>query len=196
MVRVPNGFELQRWREEIRAVNAEVDEIAASVTESQFHAPRRQGGWSVGHCLEHLILTGEAFVAAWDRALEEAPVVSRADTASSRYSWWERGALRFMEPPYRLKFRTTQGFAPSCRRSMTTTVERLQHLHSEFTKRAERSRGLDLKRIQVQSPFSAWISYPVEFSFDLAIAHERRHLWQARQVRRLTGNICSYATYT
>jgi hypothetical protein len=57
-------------------------------------------------------------------------------------------------------------------------------LHREFIRRAESSRGLDLRRTKIPSPFASWMSYPLGFSFDLALAHERRHLWQAWQIRR------------
>ena len=57
-------------------------------------------------------------------------------------------------------------------------------MHHELAARVWASEGLDAGEVRVQSPFIAWIRYPLGLSFDLALAHERRHLWQAWQVRR------------
>ena len=56
-------------------------------------------------------------------------------------------------------------------------------MHHEIAQRVWASQGHHPKRVKVQSPFAAWIWYPMGLSFDLALAHERRHLWQAWQIR-------------
>jgi hypothetical protein len=97
-----------------------------------------------------------------------------------------------MEPPGRMKVKTTRAFVPCCRRSMDETVRRFLKMHQELRDRARAIQSLDTSKIKVQSPFLSWIRYPVGMSFDLVLAHERRHLSQAWEVRRqLTGQECS-----
>jgi hypothetical protein len=43
--------------------------------------------------------------------------------------------------------------------------------------------GLRLSKIKVNSPASPLIKLTLEEAIALMAAHERRHLWQARQVR-------------
>jgi hypothetical protein len=57
-------------------------------------------------------------------------------------------------------------------------------MHHELARRIELSIGLDAGQARVQSPFASWIRYPLGFSFDFALTHERRHLWQAWRVRQ------------
>jgi hypothetical protein len=166
------------------AIEADLNELATALTEAQFQAPPRTGGWSIAHCIEHLVLTGHAFAGKWDAALKRARANGYHDSRSFQYSWWQRAVLRATEPPYRLKTRTAQPFLPCSRRSMQETIYRFLSMHQEIGKHLNNSWDVNTEGTRVQSPFASWICYPLGFSFDLALAHERRHLWQARQVRR------------
>jgi hypothetical protein len=184
MVTVPSRFDLPGCLKAAARIEEDLMGLASALTESQFHAPPRTGGWSVGHCIEHLVLTGQAFVSKWDVALKEA-AAKRGDSGGTfRYRWWHREMLRLAEPPYRLKSKTTPPFLPRSRPPMEETLRRFLSMHQELARRLAECRGLDVKQTKVQSPFVSWIWYPLGFSFDLALAHERRHLWQAGQVRR------------
>jgi hypothetical protein len=44
--------------------------------------------------------------------------------------------------------------------------------------------GLDLSRIKLGSPIVPIVRLPLGTWFAFIIAHERRHVWQARQVRQ------------
>jgi hypothetical protein len=35
----------------------------------------------------------------------------------------------------------------------------------------------------MRSPVASWLHYSLGIGFQIFLAHERRHLWQARQVR-------------
>ena len=51
-----------------------------------------------------------------------------------------------------------------------------------FVDRLRQANGVDLVKAKVQSPVSKWIRVPLGVGFSIMTAHERRHLWQARQV--------------
>jgi hypothetical protein len=165
-------------------IEADLDLLVSALTESQFHAPLRGGGWSIGYCVEHLVLTGQAFLPKWDMAFKEAAAKKRYSNTAFLYRWWHRKILGFAEPPYTLKTKAKQPFVPRSRHPIGETIRRFAGMHQEFAERVASCRGVDVKRTKVQSPFVSWIWYPLGFSFDLALAHERRHLWQAWQIRR------------
>jgi len=137
----------------------------------------------VGYCIEHLVLTGNAFLPKWDAALTGAEP-AEAD-AVFPYSWWRRKILEYAENPVRLKRKSPARLVPYSRYSMAETVERFSTMHKEFMRRVGESRAVNVRRARVQSPFFSWVWCPLGFSFDLALAHERRHVSQAWQVRRL-----------
>jgi len=188
MATIPSEFDFPRCVQSIAAIERELGRLTANLTECQFHAPPRMGGWSIGHCLEHLILTGNAFLVKWDAAIEAAVSAGHQSDWPFPYSWLGRAILRFAEPPYRVRIKTTRQFVPCWRRPLEETVRRFLKMHDELAGRVPATQGLDSARVRVESPFLSWIGYPLGLSFDLALAHERRHLWQAGQVwRQLAG---------
>ncbi len=166
------------------AIEADVQVLACGLTEAQFHAPSRTGGWSVGFCLEHLILTGQAFLTHWDAALRKGVAGCQGCDHRAVYTWYERAFLRSMEPPYKIRTKTSHFATPSSHRPVEDTIRRFFAMHRQLTHRIELTGATNPARTKVQSPFASWLWYPLGFSFDLALAHERRHLWQAWQVRR------------
>jgi hypothetical protein len=178
------SFAVPECLQAIAAVEDDLDRLTADLTECQFQAPPRSGGWSIGYCIEHLTLTGNGFMDEWDAALETAAAQGLRADGPFPYSWFQRRLLSFAEPPYAVKVKTTRPFVPCARRSMADTVRRFLKMHAQMTSRVERSEGFDAARIRVKSPFLSWLSYSLGMSFDLAVAHERRHLWQAWQIRR------------
>jgi hypothetical protein len=183
MVNAGNRFEIAECLEYAAAIEQDLRKLTKGLTEAQFHAPARGGGWSVGFCIEHLVLTGRAFLPKWDVALKQNGQTGCPAEANFGYGWWQRQILRFTENPARLKRKTAAPFAPYARHSIGETVTRFVDMHQELMRRVAGSRGLDAGRIKVQSPFSSWLKYPLGFSFDLVLAHERRHLCQARKVQ-------------
>jgi hypothetical protein len=184
MVVAASRFNLTGCLTAAAAIEAELSQLTTDLTEAQFHAPTRTGGWSMGYCIEHLVLTGHAFLPKWDMALREAVATNSNSDAPFKYAWWQRTILHYAEDSSKLKHKAAPCFVPYSRHSIGETTRRFVEMHQQLMQRVLQSRGLDVMQARVQSPFISWIRYPLGFSFDLALAHERRHLRQAWQVRR------------
>jgi hypothetical protein len=57
----------------------------------------------------------------------------------------------------------------------------------QYVDRLRQANGLDLARARVASPLTRWLRMSLGSSFALMVAHERRHLAQARRVTRAPG---------
>ncbi len=66
---------------------------------------------------------------------------------------------------------------------MGETLERFDYLQQELQVRIDRSAGLALDRLRLVSPFDARVKYNLYATFCIIAAHQRRHLWQAEQVK-------------
>ena len=184
MATLGNGFAIAATLEAAAAIEADLRRLMADLTEAQFHAPPSLGGWSVGHCIEHLILTGKAYLPRWDAALRQAHDEHCRPVPEFSYGWWQRIALRLTEDPTRLKRRTPAECSPYARFSIEDTLMRFLGMHRQFTRRVAGAGEVDVRRVKVRSPFSSHLRFALGFSFDLVLAHERRHLRQAWEVRR------------
>ncbi|WP_035349127.1 DinB family protein [Edaphobacter aggregans] len=166
-----------------------IDETILRLMDSKADLNRRPtpGSWSIAQCIHHLNLTTDAFLTAWRDA--ERVVLAGQGTESRPYGWFLRRMLWTMEPPYRMKTKTAKGFQPGEVDSGLFTLEAFRERQPLVKDAAREACGYDLTRSRVRSPFVSWMRYPLGFSFDLFAAHERRHLWQAGEIERvsLTG---------
>src|SRR5690242_2041094 len=103
MPTIANRFDIGECRRATAGIEADLRQLAASLTDAQFHVPARDGGWSVGYCIEHLVLSGRAFLPKWDRALDQANKKNCANQAAFPYNWWQRKILQHAENPWSLK---------------------------------------------------------------------------------------------
>jgi len=56
----------------------------------------------------------------------------------------------------------------------------------QIAERIRQADGLDLPRARARSPLRVW-KWSLGTFFAVALAHERRHIWQARQVSNEQG---------
>jgi hypothetical protein len=141
------------------------------------------GGWSVGECITHLNITSEQFMPLLDDAIRrgrERDLTARGPFRLGLAGW---ALLRFLEPPYKMKSKTTPTFDPVHVEPMDETLERFDYLQQELQARVDRASGLALERLKLASPFSSYVKYNLYAAFCLIAAHQRRHLWQGEQTR-------------
>jgi hypothetical protein len=58
---------------------------------------------------------------------------------------------------------------------------------AQYIDRLRQANGLDLARARVSSPVAKWLRMPLGSGFLTMVAHERRHLAQARRVLQTPG---------
>ena len=139
--------------------------------------------WSIAECLIHLNITSERLLPLIDEAIRDGR--TRGLEGQGPYGMGMIGwALRrFLEPPYKVKTKTLPEFVPVKVDPMPDTLERFDYLQQQLQLRIDRSAGLALDRLRLVSPFNARIKYNLYATFCILATHQRRHLWQAEQVR-------------
>ncbi len=168
--------ELLYARERARAVCRPLDHAAWAARPSP-------DSWAIGECLAHLNITSERFIPLIDDALRDgrARKLEGNGPYSKGFLGW--ALQRFLEPPYRMKTKTPDSFYPAAVDPMGETLERFDYLQQELQVRIDRSAGLAIDRLRLVSPFDARMKYNLYATFCIIAAHQRRHLWQAEQVK-------------
>lgn len=180
----PNAFDPAESLKSTSAIEDEVVRLTDGLSQGQFHAPTRTGGWSIGYCVEHLILTGHGLLSNWDKALHTAAVPASGAGSGFRYRWYQRALLQCVQKPSILKCQTVPALVPCSRHSMEETLKSFLAMHHGLALRLEASLSLDLRRTKVTIPSVPAVRCSLGFAFDLLLAHECRHLSQAWRVRR------------
>lgn len=138
--------------------------------------------WSVAECVEHLNLTGRAYLPVIRDALEEGGRIGGA--APGRYRRDPVGWLlwKTMGPPVRHRVRTPAAFVPAVAGSVEELVAEFDRLQAEQISLTAAADGLPLGKVRVRSPFEQRVRYNLFSCLSILPRHQHRHLWQAERV--------------
>jgi hypothetical protein len=142
------------------------------------------GGWSVSECVQHLTLSSEAFLGRLQDAVTEARAKGLAAKAPYRLDVLGRLLCWMLEPPYRLRVKTSPPFVPGAQAPVTEVLGEFDRWQEALVACVRSAEGLAIDRVRVASPFGARARYSVYSSFRIIPVHQRRHLWQAEQLLR------------
>lgn len=175
--------ELQGYREQFEAVKRDARGLLSGLTDAQFNWRPAPGAWSIAECLAHLNVTGQFYLPRIDRRIREATAAGALGEGPFRYGPLAKMFVRGMEPPAKLKFKAPKILAPMPEHLLSVIGPAFLTLQEQFVERLRAARRVDLRRVKVPSPVSRFFRINLGLVFPLIAAHERRHLWQAHQVR-------------
>jgi DinB family protein len=167
---------------QMRATSQEACDIAAGLTTEALARPPRPGSWSVAECLRHLELTNRSFLPVLDAEIDRSRSLGKTATGPFRIGMLGSYVLRKTEPPLSLKVKAPAQVRPKGLEHPEQALAAFLSAQEELIRRMEASRGVDLARVKIRSPLAP-VRYSLAFAYALVPAHNRRHLWQARQSR-------------
>ncbi len=177
-----DGFRLQFER-----LSAEADAIAAPLTDAAFAWRPAPDAWSVGECLDHLNATARMYLPVMDEGIAEAIRRGLYGGGPHTYNWIGRLLVYVFGPPARVRVKAPGAFLPAPGRPRQEVLAAFRAYQVQYVDRLRQANGLDLARARVSSPVARWLRIPLGSSFALMVAHERRHLAQARRVIESPG---------
>jgi hypothetical protein len=177
--------DLQKVMDDVDAADRAADVLVAGLSDAQFHW-QPEGGtmWSIAQCLEHLaamnIVYGRAVRSGVDAARGRG--WARRDPARPGIvgAWF----VRSMEPPVTRRLRTPRVGQPGSGLPRREVLRRYHDAHSEVRDLIRDAATIDVNRAKFRNPFIRLVRVRVATGLHVIPAHDRRHLWQAEQVRR------------
>ncbi len=164
----------QAFQEEFAALNAE-----------QFNWKPAEGIWSIAQNIEHLIVVNETYF----------PVIAALKAGTYRTPFWGRfgfmvsffgkTVLNAVQPDRRKKMSTFPIWEPAQSAIGADILERFSKHQQDLKKCMENSADLLHQGAVLSSPANRNIVYKLETAFDIIVAHEQRHLEQAREIKRM-----------
>lgn len=175
--------------DQLDAIKRDGEAIASGLSNAQFNWRPGPDSWSIADCLEHLNVGVSKAMPAFDAAIAKGRAKGQTATGPFKYGWFARYMARSMEPPPKFRMK-----APKMLRVPLTQTHRAAELIPEFRSvreqladRVRQADGLDLARVRAISSVNRLLRLPLGAYFAFILAHDRRHLWQARQVRISPG---------
>jgi hypothetical protein len=179
--------ELETYLDQLLSVRQDADGLMSGLTEKQFNwrpEPRR---WSMAECFDHLNITAEQlFIPRIDAAIALARQRGLTGPGPFVYPALQRIFLRLSEPPPKIRFKAPAAVKPKQTRPLTTVRNDFMTWQDRLGDRIRQADGLDLRRARHPSPMPLW-QWSLGTFLAVMLAHERRHVWQAREVRKTSG---------
>ena len=183
--------ELQELLRQLEAIKAEGRAVCAGLIDSQFNWRPGEGRWSVAECLVHLNRSVTATLPAFDRAIAAGRAKGRVakGTSPAWYSWFSRWMIGSMEPPPKRRMKTFPIFEVPVggTHSVAVVLPEFEAVRDQLAERVRSADGLDLEGNRTVSPVTRLLRMPLGAYLKFVVTHDRRHLWQARQVRSAPG---------
>ena len=169
---------------ELDGVSREAWAVAEGLDPAAMTKRPAAGGWSVAEILQHLILTADAMLPLIENALAQLEREGRKSAAASGLGLMGWLLVKALEPPPRMKSKTSKPFEPVTFGDPLTLVARLGERNTRLAAAIDRAAGLATASMKIASPFNASVKYNVYAALRITLVHARRHLWQARALRQ------------
>jgi hypothetical protein len=175
--------QLEGYLDQLLSIRQQVPGLVAHLSDVQFAWSPGPKRWSMAHCFDHLNAAARLFMPAIDRTAGDARARGLTGPGPYAYSMVERLFIQMNEPPPRLRMRAPRALLPAPAASMDAIVAEFMTWQDRLKEGIRNADGLDLRRARGPSPAFPLVKWSLGGMIAITLAHERRHLWQARQVR-------------
>jgi len=161
---------------------------AASCTDEQFYwRPRDGGGWSIAQCLDHLGVMNRVYGAAIRSGIDAARTRGSTRRAPAKPGYLGGKFVQSMEPPVTRRLRTPRKGKPATMKERQTILDGYRAGHDLARQLIADAATIDANGARFKNPFLPLVRFSIATGLFVIAAHDRRHLWQAEQVRQAPG---------
>lgn len=180
-------MDLRNYLRQINDATDMAQRVVAGLAENQIRWAPAAGRWSVAECVGHLNATNAAYLPIIEAAIREGRRAGLTGPGPYRHGWLVNWFIRSMEPPPRRRYKRPKVFTPEVPAAGVDVLPKFFAYQDDIVRCIRESDGLDLGRVRLVSPAARFLRMSLGQAFALLAAHERRHLWQARQVTEARG---------
>lgn len=180
--------------EQINELQGDVRQIIAAAQHLQTADPVKlsyctaEGKWSVAQCLEHLNAYNRYYLPAMEKAM--APITNHT-SAWFTSGFWGNYFTKMMKPTnvYEVKnrMRAMKDYTPSKGLNVEQVFREFFQHQEKLLQLLELAKRRDLNSIRIPISISRLIKFKLGDTFRFLIAHEQRHMIQARNAIKAVG---------
>lgn len=160
-----------------------VQKNLGELTPAQLNWKPSEEAWSIGQCLEHLVISDTTYFHDFKKIAEHTYEMSRWQKGSPLSNFFGRMLLSQVGERPRKKFQAPRIFRPPERTVDPGIFDRYSKHIDTLVEYMALCREMDLDKILLRSPVSAVVTYSLRHAFQLLVQHLQRHILQAEAVR-------------
>lgn len=180
--------ELQALLDQIDACERDARDVVDGMSDEQINWQPDQGrAWSVGQCLDHLRAMDHFYVAEFIPLAEAARAAGAGPFAGFHPGRFARWFIRSQEPPPKRRLRAPKNVAPASAFGASEILEAYVRSHEPYRALVHTCASIDTDKVVAPNPFFGRVRMRLSSALLIIPPHDRRHLWQARQVKHKLG---------
>jgi DinB superfamily len=170
--------------EELARSETEMRVLLYGLTNAEINWQAEPGEtWSIAQCLDHVAKMNNLLTGAMRTAVRRGRPGKKRPRTKLQTSWFERYLIESMDAPPRQKFRASPTVLAARFLRGEEVLLSFCRSHQELRLLIEECTQMDVNRIRFRVPFIWCLRMRVSAGVLFLTAHQRRHLWQAKQVR-------------
>jgi hypothetical protein len=172
--------------EQLDAIDADAASLVDGLTEEQGRRQPVPGSWSVAECLDHLATSNRVYLTTMEPAAAYARRNGKMRRGLAKPGFLGAMFVRSLEPPARKSI-----FAPTAPRIIQPReAPALADAYRSFMQSQQDARVFLRRNADIDlgtrftNPFVRGIRFNLATGLNVITSHDRRHIWQAWNVRR------------
>lgn len=144
--------------------------------------------WSVGQCFDHLITSNGEYFPIFDSVLQRSRTTGTIwESLPLLPRFWGQMLIKSVSPDGARKLKAPKIFAPATSAIDAGVVNRFVDQQARILSYLNTITAVDAEKIIITSPVARVITYSLLDACRVIVAHEQRHILQARRVTELPG---------
>ena len=175
---------LQSLIDQIDECERDAERLVADMDDVSINRPPPAGGWSVAQCLDHLALMNEFYLRGWQQAVTDAARTTRRPFNGLRPTPFGRWFVKSLEPPVKMKGKAIAAVRPRATFTRDGILASYKQSHDGYRHLLRSAAAVDANRIVRPNAIVNTVKMRLATVLLVIPAHDRRHLWQAANVKR------------
>lgn len=175
---------LEQLRKELRDMRRQAEQLTQGLAGEQIGRRPAAAQWSIAECLFHLNLAAASYQPRIAEAIEHGKERGISGEGPFRLGLFGRLLRSIAEPPPKFKLPAPKSLAPAAHPDPAEVVADFMRLQDGWEQLMKKADGLNMAKVKVGSPLRSLPSLRLCAIFAWMFAHQRRHLWQAENVKR------------
>jgi hypothetical protein len=174
--------EIERLIYQVKVVQQDAEGVTYALTDEEFNWSPGPGRWSVGQCFDHLNAVDRSFLEKLGEAVADGRRRGLLGEGPYSYGAVSRWFFRLNEPPPKRRFKAPRKYAPAAAKPLAEVMPEFMSLHASLIGLLKQASGLDLARVRCPLPGLPILRLNLGMAFWSMTAHDRRHIYQAREI--------------
>src|SRR5215475_5774716 len=147
--------ELPKLIDEVNAISDDAQNVFGQLNAQQLNWKPAANQWSVGQCLDHLIVINSAYFPTIEKIARDGykPSLQQRLPVLPRFFAWM--VIKAVSPETKAKFKTARHVSPSSSTIAADVVARFKAHQQELIRHMTMTDKLDLKKIIINSPVAS-----------------------------------------